>query len=65
MPTFQDGKRAVGGVKRPATRVQLMTSSVNESAIKEIKNNNLSLDSELKVPMALPMISLHIGKKWP
>lgn len=52
-------------MKRPATRVQLMTSSVNESAIKEIKNNNLSLDSELKVPMALPMISLHIGKKWP
>lgn len=42
-----------------------MTSQVNERAIKEIikKKNNLSLDSELKVPMALSMIFLHTGKK--
>lgn len=64
MAVLQVGSRAVGGVKCPATRAQLMASQVNERAIKEIKKKkNLSLDSELKVPMALSMIFLHTGKK--
>lgn len=39
-----------------------MASCINYREMEEIKNS-LSLDSELKILITLPMILLHVGKK--
>lgn len=53
--------RAVGTI-RWTFLPQLMASCINYREMEEIKNS-LSLDSELKILITLPMILLHVGKK--